>query len=176
MPLHPDWLPLIRPNRPLAAAFVLLTAALAVVALWRRVVSGFLRAGVVPVPRSGGLVVDVLVTDGPFVVGVVGFAGVYAVVRGIDVGLALPSESKPVGLAVAVPLAFVGLTKLVGTLDGVAYNSLTKTAYATDAPIGPVVVVIGLGLLVGVPSWSSSLRCSCRGLSDGSQTATRRSS
>lgn len=143
----------LRPTRPLAVAFASLTAALVVVALWRRVVSELLTAGVGPVPRSGGLLMDVLVTDGPFVVGVVAFAGAYAVVRDVDVGLALPSASdaKSVALALAVPPAFVGLTKLVGTVEGVPYNALTKTAYAADAPVWPVAVVTGLGLLVGVP-------------------------
>ncbi|AUV83719.1 hypothetical protein C2R22_20425 [Salinigranum rubrum] len=132
-------------------AFALLTAALAAVALWRYLVSRLLSAGVVPVPRSGGLAVDVLVTDGPFVVGVVAFAGAYAVGRDIDVGVTLPSDAKTVGLAVTLPFALVGLTKLVGTLDGVPYNSLTKTAYAADAPVWPVITVTGLSLLVGVP-------------------------
>ncbi|WP_372911168.1 hypothetical protein [Salinigranum sp.] len=143
----------LRPTRPLVAAFASLTAALVVVVLWRRVVTELLTASLVSVPRSGGLLVDVLVTDGPFVVGVVALAVAYAVARDLEVGLALPSASDAarVVLAVAVPLVAVGLTKLVGVFDDVPYGSLTKTAYAADAPVWPVVVVTGLGLVVGVP-------------------------
>jgi hypothetical protein len=43
------------------AAFASLTAALVVVVLWRRVVTELLAASLVPVPQSGGLLVDVLV-------------------------------------------------------------------------------------------------------------------
>jgi hypothetical protein len=150
MSLQSDSPPVFWSGRSVTVAFALLTAALAVVVLWRHLVSSLLSAGVVPVPRSG-LVVDVLVTDGPFVVGIVAFAGAYAAVRDVDVTLTLPSDGNPVGLAVAVPLALVGLTKLVGTFEGVPYNSLTKTAYAADASVWPVAVVTGLGLLVGVP-------------------------
>jgi hypothetical protein len=150
----PSFLPSrLRPTRPLVATFASLTAALVVVVLWRRAVSELLAASVVPVLRSGGLLVDVPVTDGPFVVGVVAFAGAYTVAHDLWGGRELPSASDAASavLAVAVPLVTVGLTTLVGVLDGVPYGSLTKTAYAADAPVWPVVVATDLGLLVGVP-------------------------
>lgn len=62
------------------------------------------------------------------------------------------ADARSVGLAASVPVAFVGLTKLVGAVTGVPYATLAKTHYTPGAPMGPVVELFVLGLLVTVPA------------------------
>ena len=130
-----------------------MTAALVGVSLWRRLSSEVLSLAFGSPAAFDGLLLNGVVTGGVFVAGVALFAGLYAAVRDVDVGLALPSRNdlRLTGLAAVTPVALVGLTKLVGTATGVPYNSLTKTAYAADASVTPVLIVAGLGLVVAVP-------------------------
>ena len=142
-----------RPSHPIVAEFALVTAALVGVSLWRRLSSDVLSLAFGSPAAFDGLLLNGVVTGGVFVAGVALFAGLYAAVRDVDVGLALPSRNdlRLTGLAAVTPVALVGLTKLVGTATGVPYNSLTKTAYAADASVTPVLIVAGLGLVVAVP-------------------------
>lgn len=139
---------------PIAAEFALVTAALVGFVLWRHAVTASLSAVFDAPPSPGGLLVHGVGHGGLLVAGLAAFAGAYAAVRDILVGLTLPSRADygVVGATVVVPLALVGLTKLVGVLTDVPYNSLTKTSYAADAPLPPVLLVAGLSLLVGVPA------------------------
>ena len=141
-----------RPSHPIAVEFALVTATLVGVFLWRRL-SRAAFSVVFGSPAFDGPVVGGLVTGGFFVGGVALFAALYAGVRGVDVGLSLPTRDdlEPLGVAVALPVALVALTKLVGVATGVPYNSFTKTAYAADAPVTAVLVVAGLGVAVAVP-------------------------
>lgn len=106
-----------------------------------------------PLPGFVGLLATGLVTGGLFIAGLVLFTRTYAAAREIDVGWSLPSRAQLplVGVAVVAPLALVGLTKLVGSVIGVPYNSLTKTAVAADAPAGPILLLTGLSVLLTVP-------------------------
>lgn len=141
-----------RPSHPIAVEFALVTAALVGVFLWRRL-SRAAFSVVFGSPAFDGPVVGGLVTGGFFVGGVALLAALYAGVRGVDVGLSLPGRDdlRLVGLVAVAPVALVALTKLVGVATGVPYNSFTKTAYAVDAPVTPVLIVAGLGVAVGVP-------------------------
>jgi hypothetical protein len=141
------------PSHPIAVEFGLVTAALVGVYLWRRLSREVLSLVFGSPAAFDGLLIAGLVTGGFFVAGVALFVALYAAVRDIDVGLRLPSRAdlRLVGVAAVVPVALVGLTKLVGVVTGVSYGSLTKTAYAADAPATPVLLVTGLGLVVGVP-------------------------
>ncbi|SFG91629.1 hypothetical protein SAMN04488063_3286 [Halopelagius inordinatus] len=138
---------------PIAAEFALVTAALVGFVLWRRVVTASLSAAFGTPPAPGGLLLYGLGYGGLLVAGLAAFAGAYAAVRDIPLGLSFPSRAdrRVVGATVAVPLVLVGVTKLVGVLTDVPYGSLTKSSYAVDAPLAPVLLVAGLGLLVGVP-------------------------
>lgn len=143
-----------RSHRPLATELGAITAVLVGVYLWHRVVlvlAGPLTAALGPSPVTmplGGLA-----TAGLFVVGVVAFGVAYTRARGIDVGLAGPTRADafPLGLAVVIPVALVGVTKLAGALTGVPYSALAKTYYTADSPILPIVVLVVLGLVVNVP-------------------------
>lgn len=147
----------IRPDRAIAVELGIVASLLVVVSLWQRLVrvlveplGAWLGSG----PTYGALPIVGLAGGGLFVAGLATLAGTYASSRGIDVGLERPSgtDLSSVGLAAFVPPLLVGLTKLVGSLTGVSYSSLATTYYGTDVPIRPVLAIVGLGLLVGVPS------------------------
>ena len=142
-------------NHPIATEYALVVAATVGVVFLHRIATGWSSRMLDALPVSGGLLVHGLVGGATVVVGLGLFAGGYARLRGIEVGLALPTtdDAVPAGAALAVPAALVGLTKLVGDLTGTPYGSLTRSAYAADAAVEPVLVVTGLGLLVGVPSY-----------------------
>jgi hypothetical protein len=95
-----------------------------------------------------------LITGGLFLAGLLLFVRAYTVFRNIELELTLPSwtDLPVLGLAGLAPVVLVGLTKLVGTLTGVPYNSLTKASVAADASVLPVVLLTGLGLLITVPA------------------------
>lgn len=94
-----------------------------------------------------------LVTGGLFIAGLVVFTRTYAAYRDIQIGRSLPARTELplVAAAGVIPLALVGLTKLVGSVIGVPYNSLTKTAVAADAAAGPILLLTGLSVLLTVP-------------------------
>lgn len=142
----------IRSNSPVAVEFGVVAAALVAVYLWADVLAAPLSTAVESLPGVDGIVLVGLVTGVAIVGGLVAFAGVYAAIRGIDVGLALPGAGdwRLTALAAVTPVAAVALTKFVGVLTGVPYNSLTMTAYAGGTAT-PFLVITGLGLLVGVP-------------------------
>ncbi|MFC4551416.1 MULTISPECIES: hypothetical protein [Halorussus] len=147
----------VRSNFPTSAELAVVTAALVGVSLWRHVVglvTDPLSAVVESVWTSGGLAVVGLVTGGLFVAGLALFVGAYARFRGLSVGLAAPSrrDVRLLVLAGVAPAAFVGVTAFVGSFTGVPYGSLTKTYYAASEPLAPILTVVGLSLLVGVPS------------------------
>lgn len=104
---------------------------------------------------SGGLLASGLFLGGAMVAGSAALTAAYAKRREVEVGLGLPTaEDVPsVALAATLPAGLVGLTKLVCDLTGTRYGSLTQTAYASNAPLEPVLVVTGLGLFVGVPCY-----------------------
>lgn len=158
----------VRFGRPVALEFAVVAAVLAVVYLWERLVriaADPLSVALGPTPAFGWLPVGGLATGGLFLAGLALFARTYASVRGIDVGLAWPSRAALplVGLAAATPAAFVGVTALAGALTGVPYSTLSMTYYG-GGPIVPVLAVVGLGLLVGVPA----LVLTCQVLVQGS--------
>lgn len=146
--------PFPRLELPIAVEFAVVTTALVGLYSWQRVVTTALSAVFGAPPWFGGVLVDGLVSGGVFVAGLGLFTLAYAAARDIDVGLAFPArtDASLVVLAGAAPVALVGLTKLVGALTGVPYNSLTMTAYAAGAPLVPVVTVAGLGLFVAIPT------------------------
>lgn len=155
MALHRS--PGIRPNRAIAVELGVVASLLVVVSLWQRVVrvvTDSLSAVLGPNAMYGPLPVGGLAGGGLFVVGLAALAGTYASSRGIDVGFERPSgtDLSSIGLAGLGPPLLVGLTELVGSLTGVSYGSLASTYYGTDVPIRPVLAIVGLGLLVGVPS------------------------
>lgn len=125
--------------------------------LWHRamrVVTDPVLATLDSLSALGGLLVGGILTGGVFVGGLAVFAKAYTTSREISVGTVLPSNADPVvvGLAGATPAALVVATKLVGTLTGVTYQSLTMTYYGSDGPLRSVVAVIGLELVVAVPT------------------------
>lgn len=143
----------VRPTPQLAVAFARVTAILIGLSVWHRLLSTLLEAVVGPLPGFVGLLATGLVTGGLFIAGLVLFTRAYVAYRDIEFGLALPSRTDlpMVGVAGVLPLALVGLTKLVGSVVGVPYNSLTKTAVAADAAAGPVLLLTGLSVLLTVP-------------------------
>lgn len=158
----------VRPNRPVAVEFAVVAAVLAVVYLWERLVrlvADPLSAALGPAPAFGWLPVGGLATGGLFLAGLALFARTYASARAIDVGLARPTRAALplVGLAAATPATLVGVTALAGALTGVPYSSLSMTYYG-GGPTAPVLAVVGLGLLVGVPA----LVITCQVLVQGS--------
>lgn len=145
----------LRLDQPLLVEFGLVTVLLAGVFLWQRFVVVVAQAPLLGLlPATDSLLLTGLVSGGLLVSGVVVLAAAYVRVRDLDVGLSLPTRADLpfVALASLGPLALVSLTKLVGTVTGVPYNSLTMTSYPADAPLVPVATVAGLGLLVGVPT------------------------
>jgi len=144
-----------RSARPVAVEFGVVTAALVCVSLWVRLVHEALAAVSGPGAVLGGNpLLAGLVNGGVVLAGLVSLAGAYAAVRDVDVGLTIPDATDlPTVVAVALlPPALVACTKLVGVATDVPYNALTKSSVGADAPLGPILLVAGLGLLVGVPS------------------------
>lgn len=142
-------------TRPIATEYAaIVVATVGVVLLHRAATEGASRA-LDALSVSGGLLVEGLVGGGAVVAALALFAGGYARLRGIEVDLGLPTtdDAAPAAAALAVPAALVGLTALVAAATGTSYGSLTKTGYAADAAVGPVLAVAGLGLLVGVPTY-----------------------
>lgn len=142
-------------NHPIAAEFALVVVALAGFYLWQRVVPTAPSPTFDALPFSGSLLADGLVSGGLLLAGLCAFAGAYVRLRDIEVGMAPPSgaDLSLAGAALVLPALLVGLTKVVGLLTGVPYGSLTLTAVAADAPVEPFLVVTGLGIFVGVPSY-----------------------
>ncbi|ESP90132.1 hypothetical protein [Candidatus Halobonum tyrrellensis] len=147
-------LPPFRVDQPLLVEFGFVTVLLTGVFLWRRFVVVARTALLGPLPTTESLLLTGLVSGGLLVGGVVGLAAAYVRIRDLDVGLRRPTRADLpfVVLAALAPPTLVGSTKLVGTVTGVPYNSLTMTSYAADAPLAPVATLAGLGLLVGVPT------------------------
>jgi hypothetical protein len=142
----------LRSTHPVVAELAVVVALLFGVALWRRVVTALTPTVLTAVPNHD-LFVAGAVSGGILVAGLAVFAGVYAALRGVAVGLSLPdaADGRLLAPALVVPASLVGLTKLVGVATGVPYNALTKSAYLSPDP-GTVLPLLGLGLLVGVPS------------------------
>jgi hypothetical protein len=141
------------PHR-LAVELGIVAAALVGVLLWQRVATEA-TAVVFGTPGAfGSLFVNGLVSAAVLLGGLVVLVGAYAAVRDLDVGLRLPArrDLPVVGLAAVVPVVLVALTKAVGALTGVEFNGLVMMSVAADAALGPVVLITGLGLLVGVPA------------------------
>ncbi|MFC7080415.1 hypothetical protein [Halorussus caseinilyticus] len=142
-------------DHPLVTEFAFVVGAAAVFSVAFRavaVVSYRLRELVAP---PGRLLADGLF-HGTVMLVVLGLVvGAYATWRGIDVRLTRPTrEDLPaVVAALAVPALLVALTALVGGATGASYSSLARTSYAADVALRPVLVVTGLGLFVGVPSY-----------------------
>lgn len=129
----------------------LVTGVLGVLYLWQRLLRT-VRAGDLVAAR--GLLFAGVVHGGLLLGGLVAVVGAYAAVRGVETGVALPSVDglRWLGLAALTPPTLVALTASVGSITGVRYGSLTRTAVAADPPLRPVLAVTGLGLLVGVPA------------------------
>ena len=144
-----------RSTHPIAAEFARLTAILFGLYLWHRLVRAVLSTVVGPdsVFAFGGLVVSGLVFGGTTVGGVLLFTAVYTDYRQIALGLQLPTrDDLPlVVMAGGVPTAGVALTKLVGTVIGVQYNSLLQYSVAVDPPLLPVLKLTGVSIVLGVP-------------------------
>jgi hypothetical protein len=143
----------LRSNHPFAVELGIITALLIGVYLWRELVREALTAVFGTQPVVGGLLFSALVSGGVLLLGLVVLTGAYATFRDINTGLRLPSRNDATlaGIAVLVPVVCVAATKLVGSVTGVPYNSLTKTSVAADASVLPVLLIAGLGLIVGVP-------------------------
>ncbi|KAB1193703.1 hypothetical protein GJR96_09735 [Haloferax sp. MBLA0076] len=133
------------------AGFVV--AALLGVALWQFFVDTTASGVAQPLLRRGGILVGSLVTGGILLAGLTVYASVYTSVRDIDVPSTGPSASDAgvIALTVLGPAVLVGATKLVGSVTGVTYGSLTKTGYGADATLAAVFPLTGLELVVGVP-------------------------
>jgi len=153
MSLQNDAKPAATSNQPIVLEFGIITALLVGVYLWRELVSEVLATVFGKPPVVGGVLLGGLVSGGILLVGLIGFTVAYSRFREIDLGLRLPSlkVAPLVGLAVLTPIICVALTKLVGVVTGVPYNALTKTSIAADAPVLPVLLIAGLGLIIGVP-------------------------
>lgn len=153
MSLQNDAKPAVSSNHPIVLEFGIITALLVGTYLWRELVSEVLTAVFGRSTVVGGVLLDGLVSGGILLVGLLGFAAAYSRFREIEIGLRLSSRKAVplVGLAVLTPIVCVALTKLVGVVTGVPYNSLTKTSVAADAPVLPVLLIAGLGLIIGVP-------------------------
>jgi hypothetical protein len=119
-------------------------AVLAAAFLWQRAVR---EIGQPAASLSRGAGVGLLL-----LAGLVVLVGASARVRGIEVGLRRPSRADAVALVVVVPLALVAVTELVGNVTGTAYGALAMTHYGSVTPPGPVLTLVALGVVVGVPS------------------------
>lgn len=146
---------LVRETRSITVELAFAVAVVSGFSLWRRAASTVASPVVDSFAPSVGLLVHGLVGGGLILAGACLLAGAYVTLRDVEVGAALPSRADlPLaGLALSLPVALVGLTKAVGALTGVPYGSLTLSAVAADAPVEPFLVVTGLGLFVGVPSY-----------------------
>jgi hypothetical protein len=103
----------------------------------------------------GGLPADGLVRGTVLLVGLGLFVGGWTAWRDVEVGLAVPTRTdlSAALAALVVPATLVGLTALASEASGASYSSLARVSLAPDAPLGPFLVVTGLGLFVGVPSY-----------------------
>ena len=144
----------LRSHHPFAVELGIVTALLLGVYLWREFVRGALTAVFGTPPVIGGIFFSALVSGGVLLLGLIVFTGAYAMYRDIDIGLRLPARNDATlaGMAVLTPVICVTVTKIVGTVTGVPYNSLTKTSVAADASVLSVLLIAGLGLIVGVPA------------------------
>lgn len=120
--------------------------------LWRHLLSSILQILLGSPPWFGGILIDGLLSGALFVAGLIVFTAVYVTYRGIDVALGLPNQTELalIGMAGLVPAVLAGVTKLVGTITHVPYNSLTMTSYGADATLTSILPIVGLGLIVGV--------------------------
>ncbi len=121
--------------------------------VWQQLVAEVLA--IVGSPSAfGGIIVYGLIHGGVLLSGIGLLVGAYASLREFEIGLKpLSTSDLPIiGVAVLTPLVLVGLTKLVGIVTNVPYTSLTKTSVAANPPLGPILAILGLGLLVGVPT------------------------
>lgn len=139
---------------PFAVELGIITALLIGVYLWQELIRESLTAVFGTPPVVGGIFLSTLVSGGVPLLGLIIFTGAYATFRNIDIGLRIPSrnDASLARLAVLAPVVCVAVTKLVGTVTGVPYNSLTMTSIAANAPVLPVLFIAGLGLIVGVPA------------------------
>lgn len=144
----------IRSNHPLVREFALIVAVLLGIYLWQRVLRESLPTVLGSSPGDSWLLVNGLLFSGLLIAGLAVFAGAYVTLRDIEIGLALPSRDdlRLVSLAAVVPASLVGITKLVGVLTAVPYNSLTISSYAANTQVTTFLLFAGLSLLVGVPS------------------------
>ena len=142
-------------GHPLATEFALAVAVIVGFYLWQRAVPTAPSPMYDAIPFSGSLLVDGFVRSGLVLAGLCLLAGAYVSLRDIEVGTGFPSSDdlSLAGAAFVLPAVLVGFTKVVGDLTGVPYGSLTLTAVAADASVEPFLVVTGLGLFVGVPSY-----------------------
>lgn len=139
---------------PVVLEFGIVTALLAVVALWRALATDVVAVASEWVPSGAGVLSGGLVGGGVLLAGLAGVAAAYTRFRGVDVGTRLPSrDAAPmVGLAALTPVVGVSVSRLLAAVTGVPFTSLTKTSVAGDVPLAPLLVVAGLGVLVGVPA------------------------
>jgi hypothetical protein len=146
--------PPTRSDHPIAVEFGYVTVTLVALHLWQRLVRESLSGVFESPPASGTVLIGGLITGGVFLAGLLLFVRAYTVFRNIELELTRPSRTDlpVIGLAGLAPVVLVGLIKLVGTLTGVPYNSLTKTSVAADAPVLSVLLLTGLGLLITVPT------------------------
>lgn len=146
--------PAARLDTTIAVEFAIVTTIFAGLYVWQRILSDALVAVFGSPPWFEGILIDGLLSGGLFVAGVTLFTVVYVTYRDIDSGLKLPKRADLalIGLVGVVPAVLVGLTKLVGSLTGVPYNSLTMTSYAADASVMSVLLLAGLGVCIGVPT------------------------
>jgi len=144
----------LRSEYPFAVELGIITALLIGVYLWQELVRESLTTVIGTPPVVGEIFLSPLVSGGVLLLGLIIFAGAYATFRNIDIGLRLPSRNDVslAGIAVLVPVVCVAVTKLVGTVTGVPYNSLIMTSVAADASVLPVLLIAGLGLIVSVPA------------------------
>jgi hypothetical protein len=131
----------------------LIVVAAAAFAFWPRVASTVSTLILDSLALPDSLLVDGLVTGSFLLAGLCLFTGTYATLREVGTELPTGGDLRLAGLALLTPAALVGLTKSMGVLTGVSYGSLTKTYVAADASVEPVLVVTGLGLFIGVPSF-----------------------
>lgn len=134
-------------------AFARVTAILVGLSVWHRLLSTLLEAVVGPLQGFVGLLATGLITGGLFIAGLVLFTRAYATYRDIEIKPVLPERAvlPLVGAAGVIPLLLVGLTKAVGSLIGVQYNSLSQTPVAAEATTGSILLLLGLRVLLTVP-------------------------
>ncbi|GAB3318770.1 hypothetical protein [Haloplanus salinarum] len=137
-------------DHPLATELAAVVLALLGVHLWRRIVTvlGPAVSNAVPVGGDGPL------TGALLPAGLVAYAGAYAALRGVDVGLALPTgrDRRRLALALLLPPGLVACTKLVGDATGVPYNALTTSAWSAGTPATTFLALLGPGVVVGACS------------------------